>query len=371
MATLDAVSMNLRKRMTEAYRSRGLPNPDLETAVDTFVEAVVEHPRTAQLVAVESFSLGAPAVAYRGQVLACLEEAADEALSRAGVERQRREVMARAVAGGMRHAAYACLRSGRPDALLAHRDELLEWARSYAEAVEPESPASRSLTSPPTAATGDRTREPSAETSRRDRIGEAAVAIVAERGYAGLAIPLISARAGVSHQTFYESFSDKRGAFLAGFDALVDEINAATSNAFASCSLWEEGVAAATATLLGRLSEDEALASVALLELPTLGAEALDSRGLIRNCLGVLLGPEVRGGSGADSPSSLILEAIYGGIGTVIQHELTSGALRSLPSLAPELARFVLIPFRYWEDAGGPERLAVAGGEPLTRNDRP
>lgn len=335
LATFDAAVDALRERMDEARAGDGAPATGrLETALEVLGDGAVEQPRVAKLMTVESYAPGAAAVPHRNRFLGFLEEAVAEALGAERRDGDRPDPTARAVAAGICHAAYACVRDERPGGLAEGRGDLLEWALSYRDA----GPAPGVPVEPPESTPPGR-----GEPSRRDAIARAALDVAAERGYAALTIPLISARAAISNQTFYEHFPSKQDAFLAGFSLVVEEVRETASAAYGRAGGGEEGVAAATWVLLERISRDELLASVALFELPALGAEVLDRRGLIRNCLGVLL---PRGDRGAQGPSPLVVEAIVGGIATVVQLELAAGRAAGLTDLAPALARVALVPFR-------------------------
>lgn len=334
LATFDAGAAVLRERMEAARRANGSsPTSRLEVALKTLAEGAIEQPKAAKLMTTESFAPGAAAVPHRNRFLSFLEEAAAEALGPAALEGD--DPLPRAIAGGICHAAYAGMRDGRPEALMEERENLLDWALSYRDAGSPpELPSVDVWDSRPPGTMGH---------DRRELIGLAAVEVAAERGYGALTIPLVSARAAISNQTFYEHFAGKEEAFLAGFDALTAEVRDATAAAFTAMGGWAEGIVAATRTLLERISGDDLLAAAAMFELPTLGTDVLASRGLIRNSLGPLLGPDV-GRDGVRVLSPLVVEAIVGGIATVIQLELTAGRATELPALAPRLAQFALVP---------------------------
>lgn len=298
LATFDAAAAALRERVDVARRADGASvSSRLETALRILAEGAVEQPKVAKLMTIESFAPGPVAVAHRDRFLAFLEEAVAEALYApgAGPDPGAPDPLPRAVAGGLCHAAYACMRDGRMEALAEGREGLLEWALSYRDA-EP-------LGVTPDLGSEGGAAGAGAGVSRRDMIGRAAVEVVAERGYAALTIPLISAHASSSNQTFYEHFESKEEAFLAGFDLIASQVRRATAEAFESRGSWVEGIVAATQALLERIANDELLASVALFELPTLGVEAVESRGLIRTSLGVLLKAAEDGGGSRQRPS--------------------------------------------------------------------
>lgn len=338
LATFDAGAAALKEQMDAAHRSNGAsPTGRLEIAVRILARGAVEQPKAAKLMTIESFAPGAAAVPHRNRFLGFLEEAAMEALEASDSARAGSppDPLARAIAGGLCHATYACIRDGRPERLEAESESLLAWALAYRDAGPPPRTPGRAASSP--------AAEPEKDPARRSTIARAALEIAAEDGYAALTIPRISARAAISNQTFYEHFESKREAFLTGFDALAAEVRATVHRAFEDGSDWPEGFAAATSALLERIASDPLLASVAMFELPTLGAGVLESRGLIRNGLGVLIERQIER-SKPSGLSPLVLEAIQGGIATTVQLELAAGRSATLPKLAPALAQLAVVP---------------------------
>ena len=63
--------------------------------------------------------------------------------------------------------------------------------------------------------------------SQRERLLEAAMRVVAEKGYGAMTIGDLTKEAGVSRTTFYELFEDKEACFLAAYDNAVDAARAA------------------------------------------------------------------------------------------------------------------------------------------------
>ena len=60
---------------------------------------------------------------------------------------------------------------------------------------------------------------------------QAALALFAERGYAGTTAAEIADRAGVTERTFFRHFSDKREVLFAGEDEMLDYLTAAVAEA--------------------------------------------------------------------------------------------------------------------------------------------
>ncbi len=60
--------------------------------------------------------------------------------------------------------------------------------------------------------------------SQRERLLEAAVRVVAEKGYGPTTVADLTREAGISRTTFYAMFDDKEGCFLAAYDGIVDAL---------------------------------------------------------------------------------------------------------------------------------------------------
>src|SRR5215469_6791395 len=92
------------------------------------------------------------------------------------------------------------------------------------------------------------------EANQRRRLLEAAVAAIAERGYASLAVSELTRRAGVSRATFYELFEDKHDCALEAQAWAVENLRVAiagaASGAEASSADWPLAVAAAVGAAL-------------------------------------------------------------------------------------------------------------------------
>ncbi len=112
----------------------------------------------------------------------------------------------------------------------------------------------------------------------RERILQAMVEVVAERGFAGASVKLVSTRAGVSSRTFYGCFEGLEGCFVAILDqgmALMAEVMA---QAFARERFWLDGLLGAEAAVLQCLDGEPQMARVLLVEALGAGAWALEHR---------------------------------------------------------------------------------------------
>lgn len=137
---------------------------------------------------------------------------------------------------------------------------------------------SPSLTQPPTL-------------SQRERILRAAAKVAGEKGFGSLSIPAITAAAGVSNQTFYESFASAPEAFGAALDILSKRTLDRVAAAIEAEEGWIDGVRAGLGVLLGYLGESPMLARLLFIEVLSAGPIALDRVEVVMDRLTALFKP--------------------------------------------------------------------------------
>jgi len=126
-------------------------------------------------------------------------------------------------------------------------------------------------------------------TSRRDRILEAMVEVAGERRFENTSVKLVTARAGVSTNTFYEEFKNLRECFLAVLDLALERAGGLIMQAFAREECWRDGVLDALASLLVFFDSEPLLTRVWFVEAMSAGSWALQRRehiaGLLRSMI--------------------------------------------------------------------------------------
>lgn len=120
-------------------------------------------------------------------------------------------------------------------------------------------------------------QEPTAQVQRA-RILDATVLVVREQGYSGASITSVSAAAGVSRRTFYETFEGLEDCFLAVLDHGYWQARMLISEAFEQEGRWQDGVREALAALLSFFDGEPALAYVLLVEAAAAGPRARERR---------------------------------------------------------------------------------------------
>lgn len=110
--------------------------------------------------------------------------------------------------------------------------------------------------------------------SQRERLLEAAIRVVAEKGYAATTVADLTREAGISRTTFYDMFDDKEGCFLAAYDGIVDALVRRVSVAYEGEGTWPRRARAGLAALLEALAEEPDVARLALVDVGAAGPAA-------------------------------------------------------------------------------------------------
>ncbi|HSZ12619.1 MAG TPA: TetR/AcrR family transcriptional regulator [Solirubrobacteraceae bacterium] len=101
---------------------------------------------------------------------------------------------------------------------------------------------------------------------------------VAERGFAGVTVKLVTSSAQVSSRTFYEHFAGLEACFSEVLDLGLARALALVGDAFAREERWQDGVRAALASVLAYFDDEPVLARVLFVEAMAAGSWALERR---------------------------------------------------------------------------------------------
>jgi AcrR family transcriptional regulator len=359
LSTFDTIIATTAERVSAAYREPGDFRQRLVAALATFMEMVVEEPAAAALASVESLALGTAGVAHRERNSQAFELMIRQSFEHSPSQLEVSNATIRAIVAGVRGVVYRRLRVGRQAELPGLVDELVDWALRYqepgSEAVRracdragrpagPELPAQTDPTRLDWAEPPDSPRS-RAELTQRERIVRAAGRLAVKEGFLALSIPAISGAAGVSNQTFYEHFSNKREPLLEAFELSAAECLEFTAAALKGAGDRPEAIGAGVRALLEHVAGNEIFARISFFELQTAGPVALDRADSVMDRFTAFL----RSGSGPDGigapPPPVVVEAVGSGIWSVIQHEIAHDRADSLTEMAPELTRIAMAPF--------------------------
>jgi AcrR family transcriptional regulator len=196
--------------------------------------------------------------------------------------------------------------------------------------------------------------------SQRERLLEAAVRVVAAKGYAAATIGDLTGEAGVSRTTFYELFDDKEACFLAAYDNAVEALVRRVVAAYESEERWPDRARAGLAALLEALAEEPALARLALVDIGSAGPVAQRRyRAAVQRLTPLFDEGRDFALGGRSLPPNTSRMAI-GGVTGLISDELLAGRAEELPGLLSEVLFATLVPYI------GPDAATREVGE-LTR----
>jgi AcrR family transcriptional regulator len=196
---------------------------------------------------------------------------------------------------------------------------------------------------------GAGSRRPTGAGSQRARILDAVTRAVVDKGYARVTVADVVARAEVSRRTFYEQFQNKEDCFLAAYEAgaqaVMSDIVAALS-AVSPAEGWRTRTRLALEAFTDSLAASPEFARVFFVDILGAGHRAVELRQRVYDLFSERLGLLALRASQEDASigavPDLVLRALVGGIGELVQrHILTEGAA-SLGELAPALAQLAI-----------------------------
>lgn len=181
--------------------------------------------------------------------------------------------------------------------------------------------------------------------SQRERLLEAAVRVVAAKGYHATTVGDLTAEAGVSRTTFYELFEDKEACFLAAYENAVDALMRRVVAAYESERRWPDRVEAGLRALLEALASEPALGRLALVDIGAAGPAAQRRyRAAVQRLAPLFEEGRDFAPSGRDLPANTSRMAI-GGVAGLIAEELAAGRAERLPELLSDVLFATLFPY--------------------------
>ena len=173
---------------------------------------------------------------------------------------------------------------------------------------------------------------------KRRRMIDAMAELCAEQGYEATKIADVVRRAHVARKTLYDNFSGKEELFLAAFDSAVAEACAPIAPAE-----WEERTEAGLRALLEYAAAHPAETRLCLVEAP-----AATPASSARYDAAVDTYIERLRAAAPPGPSrpATLEESLVGGTLWIVQRQARRGGAEDAVDLLPELAEFVISPYR-------------------------
>lgn len=235
---------------------------------EEFVRELERAPDRARLALIEAYAAGEVSLeqAYRTERI--FEEMLAETFARTPDGMAVPSLLVEGMVAGIASVSRSHLAAGKVSELWNARDELVEWALSYAvdaaselADLDRQSVWRDTTLEPPVTGLGG---EPWPRTGDRALILGAVAELAAKHGYAKLTAPRVRSAAGVSRRKFETHFDDLEECYLAALEQRAGEAMSQASRAQAAATSWQGGVYRATAALCEHLASDPLLARVCL-----------------------------------------------------------------------------------------------------------
>lgn len=197
-----------------------------------------------------------------------------------------------------------------------------------------------------------------------ERIHAATASVVAAKGYRQASVEEICVAAEVSVETFHEHFPGKLEAVLSAVETAADYVMADCRAAFAAAGDWPEAVWAATVVFTDWAACEPAFAELALIAMMKAGPPAQELMDSLIDAFALFLSPGYRL-AGAQALQAGSLDADIGAeLLALLRAQVLQESARTMPAIAPELARTALAPFISPATAERvvAEQLAAEGG---------
>jgi AcrR family transcriptional regulator len=180
--------------------------------------------------------------------------------------------------------------------------------------------------------------------NQRERLIAGTIAAVAEHGFSDASVGRISAAAGVSRQTFYDYFSTKEECFLATYDLFESHALKTLREAGDGRRGWSATVGARVDALLAMLAANPDLVRLGLAAPAASGVQLRERRRrFLENLIECLAADAPR--STPHRASQIELEAMAGGLTSLLIARVAERAEPELSGLGPELIELVLAPY--------------------------
>ena len=180
---------------------------------------------------------------------------------------------------------------------------------------------------------------------KRRRMIDAMSELCAEQGYEATKIADVVRRAHVARKTLYDNFSGKEELFLAAFDATLADAEAEVTEACDSVSTddWVVRTEAGLRALLEFVAAHPQESKLCLVEAPA--ATPTSAARYDAALEGFIARLSEAAPTGPGRPATLE-EALVGGTVWIVQRQVRRGDATDAAELLPELAGFVISPYR-------------------------
>lgn len=179
--------------------------------------------------------------------------------------------------------------------------------------------------------------------NQRERILSAVAQAAAALGYADMSVEAIIERAGVSRRTFYDHFKNKEDAFLAAYDACLQQQVSQVRFAYLGQSTVRERLRAGIGAYLEFMASEPEFARMCIVEVLAAGPRALARRNAAMSTFADLIEENIHELAPGCPVARLAAETIVGGIHEVVLTRILAGHTGELPALTDGLLTTILL----------------------------
>jgi AcrR family transcriptional regulator len=180
---------------------------------------------------------------------------------------------------------------------------------------------------------------------QRERVLVAAAEVFAKRGYQGTTVDHIVAAAKIGVGSFYSLFEGKEECFLGTYDQIVSAARERMIAALPADGSWPHRLMACLRTLLAMIEAEPLSARIALVEVQTAGAAALQRhQHSLDEAAALLRGGREHSPFAGELPASLEF-ATVGGLAWFLQQRIGLGETGGATELLPEAMEIVAEPY--------------------------
>lgn len=338
LAAHNSVVGHARLRAIEGWRSQHGWANRLHASCKGIFDDVIEHPKGARLVLVDSLGI-TPRARERMKLASSVFERLLHVALRADAGNGNLPYLPpAAIVGGVRHVIFTRTRERRELALHTLADEVLDWIESYRLPCE-------SRLAFPARSVSEPARQSSTflvEEDAHTRILGATAQLISESGYVKLTDSQLAKSARLPTQALHKRFPSKEACFLAVIDAFNNETRKSAQTQMQDACSWPAEVHRAITAYLDYLSTHQPLMRLAFVDVFDVGPAMLGQMASSVEGLTTLLtaaGPTPQRGP------LVAPEAITGAIWAIIFNHAISDNASRLPALVDRLTFIVLAPY--------------------------
>lgn len=179
--------------------------------------------------------------------------------------------------------------------------------------------------------------------NQRERMLAAVAQAAAVFGYSDMSVEAIIERAGVSRRTFYDHFKNKEEAFLAAYDAAVQQQARQIRLAYLKETTVRERLRAGLTAYLEFMANEPAFARMCTVEVLAAGPRAIARRNSAMRMFAEIIEDNIHELAPGCPVAALAAETIVGGIHEVVFNRILSDRTDELPGLVDDLLTTILI----------------------------